>query len=269
MPMTLRPGIVATRADSRGHVARDIVRELDYSARLDSARRFELVHGDDRSRADLDDIASDVEVLEHRFEQPRITFEPDPIDLLAAALGRGREQIQSRELVIVAKGEARLGGGLAGDAPRRGSDGSRRSGDRHRGTGFRRSGCRRPVIVDLSCARRCSALTRFASEPSGHGRLLAGRETEREIAEQQASQSEQQQNRQVRGAGDRRIMDKADGAIHAVGRAEPDCAAPTRGQPGNRRAAGQAERNSNEHGADCGDEQGPARFGLRARGAAF
>ena len=70
----------------RRHVAGDVVGELDHPAGLDPARRLQLVHGDHRARANLDDIAADVEILEHRFEQPRIALEPGAVDLLAALL---------------------------------------------------------------------------------------------------------------------------------------------------------------------------------------
>ena len=52
----------------RGHVAGDIVRKLDHAARLDTGRRLELVHRDDGAGTDLDDVALDVEVVEHRLE---------------------------------------------------------------------------------------------------------------------------------------------------------------------------------------------------------
>ena len=95
----------------RRHVAGDVVGELDHPAGLDPARRLELVHGDDRARADLDDVAADVEILEHRFEQARIALEPGAVDLLPALLGRRREQVERRQLVVVAEREARLGAG--------------------------------------------------------------------------------------------------------------------------------------------------------------
>jgi hypothetical protein len=59
----------------RRHVAGDVVGELDDAARLDAARGLQLVHGDDRAGADLDDLALDRKVLEHRFEQARVALQ--------------------------------------------------------------------------------------------------------------------------------------------------------------------------------------------------
>ena len=59
----------------RRHVAGDVVGELDHPARLDPARRLELVHGDDRAGPDLDDLALDREIVEHGFEQAGVALE--------------------------------------------------------------------------------------------------------------------------------------------------------------------------------------------------
>ena len=75
MPITLRPGMVATRADKA-----DMLRAMSSASwmtrlALMPARRLELVHGDDRARADLDDLALHREIVEHAFEQPGIALE--------------------------------------------------------------------------------------------------------------------------------------------------------------------------------------------------
>jgi hypothetical protein len=56
----------------RRHVPRDIVGKRDYAARLDAARRLELVHRDHGARTDFDNVAAHVEVLKHGLKQARI-----------------------------------------------------------------------------------------------------------------------------------------------------------------------------------------------------
>jgi hypothetical protein len=59
-----------------GHVAGDVVGQLDDAAGLDPAGRFQLIHGDDRSGPDLDDVAADVEILEYAFQQRAFRSRP-------------------------------------------------------------------------------------------------------------------------------------------------------------------------------------------------
>ena len=87
------------RADRR-HVARDILGQPDHAAGLDARRGFELVHGDHRPRAHRSDLALDVEIVEHVFEQPRIAFERHLVELGRGMIGRIVEQVVARQLVI-------------------------------------------------------------------------------------------------------------------------------------------------------------------------
>ncbi len=111
-------GTAWNRRDARGdrrHVARDIVGELDYAACLDPRCRFQLVHRHHRPRPDIDDRSLDVEIVEHRFEQPGIAFQRCLIDR-PARCGRCRlEQVQRRQLRIVAQVERGLLGLGLGD----------------------------------------------------------------------------------------------------------------------------------------------------------
>ena len=84
------PGDGRDARRQRRHVAGDVVGKLDHPAGLDAAGRLQLVHGDDRAGADLDDVAADVEVLEHAFEQARVALEPGAVDLRSALLRRRR-----------------------------------------------------------------------------------------------------------------------------------------------------------------------------------
>src|SRR4029078_5438354 len=56
-------------AGNGAHRARDIVGKAEDAGRLDARRRLQLVKGDDRPRADIDDLALDAEVVEDALEQ--------------------------------------------------------------------------------------------------------------------------------------------------------------------------------------------------------
>src|SRR3546814_12367610 len=56
----------------------------------------------------FDDRSLDVEIVEHAFEQPRVALERGLVDRRIAGRGRGPEQIDRRQLVIVAQIERRL-----------------------------------------------------------------------------------------------------------------------------------------------------------------
>src|SRR4029079_18403066 len=96
----------------------------DHAAGLDPAGRFELVHGHDGPGTDLDNVAADVEVVENRLEQARITLEPGAVDLLARLLGRRGQELDRRQLVAVTECEAGL---CAQRPPLLGSPGGRRA----------------------------------------------------------------------------------------------------------------------------------------------
>src|SRR5689334_13303034 len=94
MPMTLRPGTVATRAETA------------------------LVERDDRTRPHLHDLALDAEILEHGLEQAGVLLQRAFVDLgLGLHPRRQRQEVERRQLVlVVAEIEltlAGLGGALA------------------------------------------------------------------------------------------------------------------------------------------------------------
>src|SRR3546814_12807835 len=63
------------------HVARDVVGQVGNAARLRARRGFEFVHGDDRTGPDRGDDALHLKILEYRFEQSRVAFQPRLVDL--------------------------------------------------------------------------------------------------------------------------------------------------------------------------------------------
>ena len=92
----------------RRHVARNVVRQLDDAAGLNAGGRFQLVHGDDRAGADFDDLALDVEIIEHGFQQPRIAFQRDLVDRVGTRFRRRAEQIKRRQDITVAQRQSGL-----------------------------------------------------------------------------------------------------------------------------------------------------------------
>ena len=161
----------------RRHVAGDVVGELDHPAGLDPARRLELVHRDHRARADLDDVAADVEILEHGFEQPRVALEPGAVDLLACLSRAARgEQVERRQLVIVAEREARLGA-PALRARRRGRPARPASAGSATATAGRDRGGAAAVgalVAHFGRARRGAALARVAAEQAASQPFSSG-----------------------------------------------------------------------------------------------
>ena len=154
----------------RRHVAGDVVGELDHAARLDPARRLQLVHRHHRAGADLDDVAADVEILEHGFEQPRVALEPGAVDLLAGRSPAARASRSSvGKCVTVAERQARLAraGLRAWPRARRAAIGARRlgHGDRRAATAAAR---RRPVARRRS--RSCAARRGVRAARGGTGR---------------------------------------------------------------------------------------------------
>ncbi len=75
MPMTLRPGTTATRAD-RADMERAISSERPDDTRgFDARRRFEFIEGNHWTWPHVDDLAANPEVLQHAFEQPGTLFQ--------------------------------------------------------------------------------------------------------------------------------------------------------------------------------------------------
>jgi hypothetical protein len=87
------------------------------------------------------------------------------------------------------------------------------------------------------------------------GRRLLGPEPEREISDRKAAEREQHQRGQPRRSRDGGIADQPDRCIDAVGAGKAKRSAPTAGQSGHGRPAGEAERDSEQHCRDRGDEQ--------------
>ena len=104
----------------RRHVAGDVVGELDDPARLDAARRLQLVHGDDRAGPDLDDLALDREIVEHRFEQPGVALERRLVEHDIGRRRRRVEQVDRGQAVAVAERERGLALAQRAAARRRG-----------------------------------------------------------------------------------------------------------------------------------------------------
>ena len=96
MPITLRPGMVATRADSA-----DMLRAMSSASWITRLALMPLAGSSSYMVTtgpgpDLDDVAADVEILEHGFEQARVALEPGAVDLL---LGLSRAARASRSTV--------------------------------------------------------------------------------------------------------------------------------------------------------------------------
>ena len=226
MPMTLRPGNGRDAGGQRRHVAGDVVGQLDDPARLDAAGRLQLVHGDDRTGADLDDVAADVEVLEHAFEQAGVALQAGAVDLRPAFFRRRREQVERGKLVIVAQRQALLGGGR----PLR----SRATGQRAIGFGGSATATAGRDLGGAALAARSSAdlrraarsgdlRTRLAPENAGHPCLLGRLQAEREIAKHQAGEREQHQ-----GDEPHRARDRLGSRIRSI--ADIDAIAPRQGR---------------------------------------
>ena len=94
MPMALRPGHDGDARRDGAHRAGDIVGKADDARRLDAGRGLELVEGDDRPRAHIDDLAPDAEILEHAFERAGILLKHfrRQLDGAAVLLGLGEKR---------------------------------------------------------------------------------------------------------------------------------------------------------------------------------
>ena len=62
-------------AGDGAHRAGDVVGQSDDARRLDAGRGLELIERDDRSRADVDDLAADAEIVENAFQQTGVLLE--------------------------------------------------------------------------------------------------------------------------------------------------------------------------------------------------
>ena len=59
----------------RTHITGNIFGEANYTAGLDTGRRFQLVHGDHGAGLNCRYLALDVEIIEHGLKQPRVAFQ--------------------------------------------------------------------------------------------------------------------------------------------------------------------------------------------------
>ena len=89
MPMTLRPGMVATRADSA-----DMLRAMSSASWITRLALMPLAGSSSYivttgPGTNLDDVAADVEIVEHALEQARVALEPGAVDLLLPFSGGG------------------------------------------------------------------------------------------------------------------------------------------------------------------------------------
>ena len=161
----------------RAHRAGDVVGERDDARGFRARRRLELVEGDDRAGADVDDLAADAEILERRIRA-------------ASRSARARPRTRSRPATSSARPAAAAA--AAGSVRRRGARAGRRA------TGACRASARpaaaplgataparrapRPALVvrrrPPRAARRCRVENRLAPERCaagrGEGRLAAG-----------------------------------------------------------------------------------------------
>ena len=134
------------------HRAGDVVGKADHPRRLDPRRRLELVKGDDRAGAYLDDLAAHAVILEHRLQQARVLGQRLLVDRLGLADRRLRQEVdrrQDRLAVEVEDGLPLVLGALAGDErARAGHDEADEPACRRFGSGrCRRSAPRRPGAV--------------------------------------------------------------------------------------------------------------------------
>ena len=96
MPITVLPGIGRHARDDRAHVAGDVFGQPDDAAGLDAGRGFELVHRHHRAGAHGGDLALDVEIVEHVFEQAGVAFQRQLVELARLVLRRLGQQIEAR-----------------------------------------------------------------------------------------------------------------------------------------------------------------------------
>ena len=204
MPMTLRPGIVATRAESA-----DMLRAMSSASAITRLALMPLAGSSSYMVTtgpgpDLDDIAAHVEILEHGLEQAGVALQSGAVDLLAAFLRRRRQQVDRRQLVTVAERQAGLrGDGLAVLAPR--AAGATWLAGSATATVGRRLWAARPAAVarraSSVAARGGAALARLAPEQAAQSssRSSVG-QPERKIADAETGERKQQQRREARRA---------------------------------------------------------------------
>ena len=213
MPITLRPGMVATRADSA-----DMLRAMSSASwitrlALMPARGLELVHRHHRAGADFDDVAADVEILEHAFEQAGVALQPGAVDRDVAPSRRRRVE-QARAAgsdIIVAEREARLAARRPCPCARPCAARRRRSAwrvRRPRPPGASAAGRRRRPRPRGGAARAARRLggdrVGIAAQARRRPVAFLGTQAEREIAEREPGDGEQGHQRQAQRPFDRR-----------------------------------------------------------------
>ena len=206
MPITLRPGMVATRADSA-----DMLRAMSSASAMTRLALMPLAGSSSYMVTTgpgphLDDLAAHVEVLEHRFEQARVALQPGAVDLLARLLRAAGEQVDGRQLVAVAEREAGLGARrLAARRPPAGAFAPARRPRRPDADCGGAAGDR-PLVAQSRLLRGAARRSRGGrrNRPASQPRSSLG-QAEREIADGQAREREQQQAPRSRvGPGDLR-----------------------------------------------------------------
>ncbi len=99
MPITVRPGMLATRADSA-----DMLRAMSSAsattrpALMPGAGSSSSARGHDRPGRTSRDLALDVEILEHRLQQAGIALQRGLVDRRPLRCRHGREQVQPASL---------------------------------------------------------------------------------------------------------------------------------------------------------------------------
>ena len=64
------------------HIARNIIGQLDHTAGLDAGCGFQFIHGDNGAGPDFNNLALDVKVIEHRFEQSGVALQCGLVELI-------------------------------------------------------------------------------------------------------------------------------------------------------------------------------------------
>ena len=246
MPITLRPGMVATRAESA-----DMLRAMSSASAitrlalmpLAGSSSYIVTTGPGRtSTMSPRTLKSSSTVSSRRALRSR----PARSICWRFSFGGGDEQVDRRQLVAVAERQARLGAATA-LRPWRGPPAQRSGAARLTATAGLRPSAERPasgrssrISVLRGAARRSRGSRR--NKPRNPAALVLG-QAEREIADAKTGETEQQQRGEARRAGDLRIADEADRGVDAMRGGKPDRPAPAGRQPDTaERWSGQAQR---------------------------